>query len=231
MISSLKKFLRKLKKHLRELLPRTNRQRFILAVAVVFLLLFAAPVLYRMLKSGNSTPEQQVITYSTDNPDESFDNAQTFTWSGGPEDPRRIIIDKIQANGYIQKMGVDQHNKIAAPTNVHLAGWFIESAKPGEPGLSIIAAHVSGRSVDGLFKQLASLEINDEFQVERGDGTILRYQVIGLTTVSEAESASVLYSQDPKMSSQLNLITCSGPFDRSQNSYEQRTIVQASLIQ
>lgn len=170
------------------------------------------------------------ITYSTDTPDESIENAQNYQWKGGPEDPKRIIIEKIQVESLIQRVGVDQHNKVAVPNNVHLAAWFTQSVQPGKTGLSIIDAHVSGRSSDGLFKNLDQLSKDDEFSVERGDGSLLRYRVLETKTVPEPKSADILFSQNPKVKSQLNLITCGGNYDRVSNQYTDRTIVSSELI-
>lgn len=89
---------------------------------------------------------------------------------------------------------------------------------------------MSGRSADGLFKNLNTLVENDTFTVERGDGTMLQYKVMQVTTVPEAESAELLFSQNPKIKSQLNLITCGGTFDRASNQYTERTIVTSQLL-
>lgn len=203
-------------------------------ILLSMLVVFSAGVLLITVLARNtsqtSTRQTEDITFSTDTPDESLENAQNFTWKGGPEDPKRIVIEKIQVNSLIQRVGVDQHNKIAVPNNVHLAAWFTESVQPGKTGLSIIDAHVSGRSTDGLFKNLDQLSAGDEFSVERGDGSLLRYSVLETKTVPEPESADILFSQNPKVKSQLNLITCGGSFDRASNQYTDRTIVSSELI-
>lgn len=177
--------------------------------------------------SGEST-----ITFSTDNPDESKDNADNYYWTGLGAEPKKIIIDKLHVDTYIQKAGIDQNKAVAVPTNVHLAGWFAESPLPGQhgPTPTIIDGHVSGRTVDGVFKNLAKLVKNDSFEIELGNGKTLSYKVFDKVELKESDSVSYLFSQNPTVKSQVNLITCGGKFDRDVNKYENRVIVAAELI-
>lgn len=217
--------------HLLKLFKLSDRKT---EVVLFFMVLLSFGLLILAIASKNSVPstsENGDITHSTDNPDESIENARNYKWQGGPEDPKRIVIEKIQVDSLIQRVGVDQHNKVAVPSNVHLAAWFTESVQPGKTGLSVIDAHVSGRSMDGLFKNLNQLTTGDEFRVERGDGKVLRYRVMETKTVLESESAEILFSQNSKTKSQLNLITCSGSFDRQNNQYTDRTIVSGELLE
>lgn len=218
----MKKILPSLKKLAR------NPEPLLIALVVVLVGVIGFQLSSRVGKSDENPHDN--ITISVDDPSESLEDAKNFVWKGGPEDPKRISISKIQVESLIQRVGVDQHSKVAVPNNVHLAAWFVESVQPGKTGLSIIDAHVSGRSTDGLFKNLHTLTENDEFTVERGDGKVLSYKVMQVTTVPEADSAAVLFSQDPKVKSQLNLITCGGSYDTASRQYTERTIVTSQLI-
>ena len=168
----------------------------------------------------------QVITASTNRPGET-PPAKNYTWIGNAEDPKRIIIPAIGVNGFIQQVGVDQHTQVAVPNNIHMAGWFINSSRPGQPGLSIIDGHVDGRTESGIFKNLRQLKTNDEITVERGDGQTRSYRVMSVQTVATADAAGVLFSQDPTLASQLNLITCGGTFSRADQAYDKRVVVTA----
>jgi LPXTG-site transpeptidase (sortase) family protein len=172
---------------------------------------------------------EPVITYSTNEPDESKENADNYNWRGSPDEPKKIRITKINVDAYVQKAGVDQNKQVAVPNNVHLAGWFADSQKPGQNGLSIVAGHVTGRTTDGVFKELGKLKSGDEFEIELGSGEIKRYKVIENQQVKESESASILFSQNPKVKSQINLITCGGNFNNQTDQYEDRVIVSGEL--
>ncbi len=224
--------MKKRLKKLEQLIPRTRRQQFIFAVAAIFLLLFAAPVLYLLVKNSGSTapaPGPEAVTYSTDMPSENLPG-DNYVWPGHPEDPKKIVISSVGIDGYIQNVGVDQNNEIAVPNNVHIAGWFVDSVRPGQQGLSIIDGHVSGRTTDGIFKALPNVAEGAEIIVEFGNGQAKIFRVLDVATVPVAEAPGVLFSQNPSVSNQLNLITCVGAFDRQTGRYQDRVIVSAELV-
>ena len=174
--------------------------------------------------------EIPVLTHSSPQPVETKPAKETYKWYGDPGDPKYISIPTISAEGFIQKAGIDQNNQIAAPSNIHIAGWFIKSSKPGEQGLSIIDGHVTGRVNNGIFKNLESLKQGAFFSVTLGNGSVKKYQVVNLVTVPVDKSVDALFSQDPSIKSQLNLITCAGKYDESIKGYTDRTIVYSKLV-
>ncbi|MCA9343243.1 hypothetical protein KC950_04515 [Candidatus Saccharibacteria bacterium] len=115
----------------------------VLIVSVLSILLIGG---WLYFNKTDTPQEEQLITYSTDQPDESKANADNYNWNGAPDEPKKIRISKIGVDAYVQKSGVDQDNRVAVPNNVHLTSWFADSQKPGQNGLSIISGHVSGRT-------------------------------------------------------------------------------------
>ena len=208
---------------------------FVLVVLAAAILYAAAAVRSVTVETaGKPTRIQKpvtgkVTTYSTDTPVETPPPAG-YDWRGADYEPKRISLPTIQSEGFLQSVGTDQNNQIAVPGNIHVAGWFVNSVRPGNLGLSIIDGHVNGRVNDGIFKQLGKMEIDDEFSLELGSGKILTYKVKSVVSVDVAKANEVLFSQDPKAKSQLNLITCGGTFDRTSKQYLQRVIVAAELI-
>lgn len=196
----------------------------VLIIAVVI-----AGVIYVRNHNKKSPKINEGITYSTNEPNESKKDADNYKWVGSPNDPKKIVIQKINVDAYVQKAGVDQNKKVAVPNNVHLAAWFTESVRPGENGLSIIDGHVSGRKTEGVFKNLKNLQKGDTFNIERGNGTKLTFKVFETRTVPEGEAATILFSQNPKVLSQLNLITCGGEFNKQSGQYKDRVIVLSEL--
>ena len=176
-----------------------------------------------------ATPAVPVVTYSTEHPVETPPQA-SYTWPGAPEDPKYLSIASVNIAGYLQHVGVDQNRQVAVPNNVHLAGWFVQSVRPGERGLSIIDGHVDGRRQEGIFKRLNKVKIGDRIDIELGSGQKRAFRTVSVTTVPEKDAATLLFSQDPKVASQLNLITCTGPFDHAAQHYNDRVIVAAELI-
>ena len=164
-----------------------------------------------------------IVTESTEIPEES--EPEEFYV---PADfPKYLTIPSINIRGYIQSVGIDQDGLIAVPTNVHLAGWYINSAKPGKEGLSIIDGHRDGSSIGGIFRNLETLSKGDVLSVEYGDGTVYDFEVVDLKQLSIEESYDFMYSRIDGVDIQLNLVTCGGKWNKEIKTYEDRIIVRA----
>lgn len=166
-----------------------------------------------------------VVTFSTDTPEEKLPAEVGYSWKGQKDDPKRIIIPTLNVDSFVQNVGIDQNQQIAVPNNIHIAGWFVDSVRPGSSGLSIIDGHVNGVSSDeGVFKRLNELTTGDTVQIVMGDDTVINFVVKSNQEIATSDSATILFSQDPTIQSQLNLITCTGNFDRTARQYDKRQI-------
>lgn len=192
--------------------------------------LIIALLVFWSTKTSPAVSSPPSITHSTSTPVEVAPTKTSFHWVGADEDPKYISLSTITAEGYIQKVGIDQNNQIAVPNNIHMAAWFDKSAKPSQPGLSIIDGHVNGRVNDGIFKNLDKLKTGDIYTVQFGSGAEKKFKVFKLETVPTQEAVNVLFSQDPTVPSQLNLITCAGTFDTNTHAYDKRLIVSTAYI-
>ena len=201
-------------------------------ISIILSLLFISIVV--VLFTRNSSPvndnSSQVITYSGDTPDESMPD-ENYQWMGEGIDPKKIQIPQLDLDGFIVKVGRDQKNEIAVPENIHTAGWFVDSVRPSEKGLSIIDGHVDGVTQPGIFNRLNELTVNDEFFIETGEGKILKYRVIDLVTDTIKNSHKVLFSKRPEIKSQLNLVTCTGTYLTEQKTYDNRLILISELVE
>lgn len=194
---------------------------FFLALAGVFI----------FIASNQSKDESggSIIVHSTSEPSEERPS-NNYNWKGEKKDPKKIKIPSIGVDAFIQKVGVDQYKEVAVPNNLFLVGWFVNTVRPGEKGLSLIDGHVTGRRNDGIFKDLKNLKEGDQYTVELGDGTTISYEVTATQSLKTKDATSVIFSQDPKIPSQLNLVTCSGRFDDKSRRYEERLVVSSKQI-
>lgn len=220
-----------MKLNVSKLRGRLTKKSNIAAIAIIILVFLVPWFMYsrEQNKQSGTKSAEPLITVSTDKPSESKEEAQNYNWRGSDTEPMKIRIARLGVDSFIQKAGVDQNKQVAVPNNIHLASWFADSRQPGQTGLSIIDGHVSGPTADGVFKNIKKLVKGDSFEVELGSGKILSYSVIETVELKESESASYLFSQQPDVSSQLNLITCGGKFDKAANQFENRVIVAAKL--
>lgn len=173
-------------------------------------------------------PAASVVTHSTDHPDETKPK-DDYHWIGAARDPKRIILPSIGVDAYIQNVGVDQNKQVAVPNNIHMGGWFVDSARPGDPGLSIIDGHLNGSHADGIFINLDAVKTGDTFTIEFGDRSMRNFRINDVKVVALNEAASVLFSQDPNIANQLTLITCGGTYDPQVRLYDKRVIVTSEL--
>lgn len=187
---------------------------------------------YRATHEPAPAISSSVVTHSTETPSETPPTKACENYQVAADHPRKIDIPSIGASGCIEKVGIDQHGAIAVPTNIYLAGWYVNSALPGEKGLSIIDGHISGRySETAIFQHLAKLKAGDTFTVTRGDGEKLNYKVLETTTVPVEQAMDVLMAQEEDVESQLNLITCGGKYDKETKLYDKRVIVSGELLE
>lgn len=186
----------------------------------------------KIVSGGNTTeqnPLQQVITADPEHPSEtSIDPNANYQV---PYDmPRRIMIEAPNIKGFIQQVGLNSRNALSVPSNIHLAGWYNGSVKPGEAGLSIIDGHVSGVSSDGVFKQLGQLRPGSRFSIEYGDRSTRTFEVVETKSLPEARSSSYLFNKWDTIPEQLNLITCGGKFDKATQTYSDRIVVVSRRV-
>lgn len=192
-------------------------------------LLVGVWVLLQLTGSQPTDEAAPVVTVSTSTPSEVKPDA-SFAWKGTDRDPKRLEVPALGINAFIQNVGVDQNREVAVPNNVHLAGWYVRSQLPGERGLSVIAGHVDGRTVPGVFSALKDSKVGQDISVEFGDGRRQQFVVRDVRTVTEADATAVLFSQDPQITRQLTLVTCTGTFDSRTNRYDERVLVIAEAV-
>lgn len=221
-----------------------NRNRKTVVLSIVFIILCVVALIFLFSRTDLSTEENkefnavvipqeetplinEVISYSTNSPSE---DVPVFEYTVSADQPKSIRISSIGINGYIQRVDLDQYNQIAVPNNIHFTGWYVNSVKPGEKGLSIMDGHVDGPTSSGVFANLTNVSIGDTFEIEYGDGSIINFSIVDKIQVNAADAYNVLFAKRPGIYSQLNLITCGGIFNLSEGSYEDRIIVISEKI-
>lgn len=146
-------------------------------------------------------------------------------YSVAPDKPRLLIVDKLKIKARVRPMGTNPDGTLQSPTNIYDAGWYSRSVQPGQKGAAIIDAHASGATRLGLFARLDTLKTGDIIKIEKGDGTQLRYSVVGLTKVplGEVDMNEMMKTHDGDEG--LNLITCAGEWVQKDSTYDHRVMV------
>lgn len=177
---------------------------------------------------GEAAPLDDRVVTTTGEPDETPPDPACLNDVPAAQ-PKRIALPSIDVTGCMQRVGIDDENRIATPSNLHVAGWFVDSPLPGTAtgDVSIVVGHQTGKYVGGIFDHLDDIADGDEFSIEMGDGTERTFRVTDVATHSAAETMPAVYADASATGSTLALITCSGPFDRAIDQRRDRLVVLA----
>lgn len=186
----------------------------------------------REVQAAVDTHHNQSQNSNEEEADESEPDSKAFgSYRVAPDMPRYIRIAKAGVNNRVVKVGVKSDNELRAPNNIFDVGWYENSSKPGQPGAALMDAHVHGPTKPGAFYNLKLLNVGDEIEVERGDGSKIKYKVAATETVPYQQVDMAKMMRPYTNSKQgLNLITCGGAYNKTTKTYEQRTLVYAVQI-
>lgn len=145
--------------------------------------------------------------------------------------PRALTIEKLGVKARILPMGVNRDGSMQAPVGIYDSGWYMGSARPGSAGAAVIDGHASGPTREGLFASLDKLALGDKVSVERGNGSLVNYEVIYTETVAlDAVDMNQVLLPRGNSKEGLNLITCTGQWLKEKNTYDHRVIVYTKRI-
>lgn len=140
--------------------------------------------------------------------------------------PESIDIPSIDVDAPLMKLGLTKDGEVELPPyeKPKVAGWFKNSAVPGEKGASVIVGHVDTKTAPAVFFKLRQLRKGQLVKVERSDGKVVEYKVDSVEQVSKHDfPVKRVYVDDG-----LKLVTCGGKFDYAKGEYDDNVIVYAS---
>ncbi|MGM0751982.1 MAG: class F sortase [Bacillota bacterium] len=144
--------------------------------------------------------------------------------------PTTIEIPAIDLSAPIEAVGLKENGEMAVTESFEKTGWYEGGYKPGEPGNAVIGGHVDSRNGPAIFYNLNKLSKGDEIIVKNKEGEDRTFVVMDMKEYpwDDAPLQSIFgYSH----ASTLNLITCTGDFDRSSRNYSKRLVVYTELKQ
>lgn len=156
---------------------------------------------------------------------------QISQYTVAPALPRYLKIPKLNVSARVLQVGLNASGAIGTPNNVFDTAWYTGSAKPGQPGATLIDGHISSWTTHGVFYNLGQLNPGDTLQIVRGDGAVITYQVVRtqIYNVNNVDMKAVL---SPVTTGQpgLNLISCTGQWQKSTNEFNERIVVFAQQL-
>lgn len=150
--------------------------------------------------------------------------------NAGP--PAQIEIPAIGVTALVEQVGLTRDGAMDTPKGWMNAAWFSHGFRPGEAGNAVIAGHLDSRSGGpAVFWSLNRLQPGDEVIVTYQNGDRYTFAVQDVESVPydiEGEAVAAIFG--PSQTSDLNLITCNGQWDRGKATYTQRLVVYTTLV-
>lgn len=219
---------------------KTKRSKMQVALVVMAVAVFGLGMLVNIqtVQTNHNAKAQVAALSKSSNDDSGSKPSETkpasSNYAVAPNMPKYLKIAKLGINARVLALGVTSDNQLKAPTNIYDTGWYNASAHPGDAasnGAILIDGHVHGPTLPGVFSAINTLTAGDTIQIVRGDNKIFNYAVVKTQSydADKMDMSLGLISAQPGQPG-LNLITCSGKYDRKSGEYNQRMLVSAVQI-
>ncbi|MCK6078131.1 class F sortase [Paenibacillus silvae] len=144
--------------------------------------------------------------------------------------PVRICIPAVRLSAKVVPVGLQPDGRLGVPKSSEVAGYYEDGIKPGEPGNALIAGHVDDYKGPGIFYPLKKVKPGSFVLLFDAKNDVLVYRV---------EQNESYFTQDAPLDRifgdtneyRLNLITCTGIYNRNKKEHEQRLVVYTQLVQ
>jgi sortase (surface protein transpeptidase) len=144
--------------------------------------------------------------------------------------PRNLYIPAIRVRSTLVPLGVDGNGTLQPPADYQVAGWYAEGPAPGDAGgpPAVLAGHVDSATGPAVFHRLHDLKVGDDVQIQGIDGRTRHFGVYRMADYAKSGfPAAQVYT--PTGRAEIRLITCTGQFDRAQESYLDNLVAFAAL--
>lgn len=144
-------------------------------------------------------------------------------------EPAQIEVPSIGVKAKIEATGILDNGEMGVPEDVDQVGWFEPGFKAGAKGHAVLAGHVDSLTGPAVFYELKDVKVGETVILTDADGREMVFEVKNLTSyeTDEAPIEEIFGNSDKRM---INLITCTGDFNRDIGSHEERLVVTAELV-
>ncbi len=148
----------------------------------------------------------------------------------GVAPPVTIAIPALEIDQDLVGLRVNRADgSLTAPTEWNDIGWWSGGPAPGADGAAVIAGHVDTKTGPAIFAGLGSLKNKAKVTITRADGSVAVFEVYKTKYFDRNHFPNdVVYRETGP--SELHLVTCTGPYDRSAQEYTQNYVVFAKLV-
>jgi LPXTG-site transpeptidase (sortase) family protein len=141
--------------------------------------------------------------------------------------PVNISIPSIKVNAKIVSVGLTSGGAMDVPKGPTEVAWFNLGPRPGDIGSAVFSGHYGWKNnIPAVFDNISKLRKGDKVYIKDDKGKIITFIVRKSVTYDQNANASAVFtSTDGK--AHLNLVTCSGIWNKNQKSYSTRLVVFA----
>jgi hypothetical protein len=145
--------------------------------------------------------------------------------------PVKISIASIKLQASVDQVGLASNGSMAELpfSRANRAAWYKLGPAPGQIGPAVIVGHVDTKSSIAVFFYLSRMRPGDQVVISRADGHTVTFTVDWLGKYPKSDFPTKLV-YGPTNYPALRLITCGGPFDRTDGSYLDNIIVFAHMV-
>ena len=141
--------------------------------------------------------------------------------------PVRLKIPKINVDAALDHVGLTPRGEMDTPKGPTNAGWYNQGPRPGEKGNAVIDGHYGWTNgIAAVFDNLHTLQKGAKLYVEDEKGAVVTFVVRESRTYGQNEDAAAVFRSNDNVA-HLNLITCQGAWNNTQQSYSNRLVVFA----
>jgi len=139
--------------------------------------------------------------------------------------PTALVIPEIDVLRPVRAVGLEDNGELEVPDETEV-GWYQYGAAPGDPGATVLAAHVTWNRSLGPFYRLGEIELGDRVDVVLDDGSTRVYEVVERTIYGKDELPRhrIWRNSGPES---LVLITCGGSYNPDIRRYRENIVVYA----
>ena len=145
------------------------------------------------------------------------------------EYPDRLDIPVLNIDAAVLQVGIARSGHMAVPPNFTDVGWYKYGSVPGQKGSAVMAGHVdNGLGLDGVFKHLNQLKVDDDIYIITKAGSRLHFVVSDIQSYPYTSvPTETLFNRTD--GTRLNLVTCDGGWVQGEKTYDHRLVVYATL--
>lgn len=143
-------------------------------------------------------------------------------------EPVKIQIPKLKVDTSIYAAPLSSEGNMEITDNADEVAWFSDGVLPGMPGSAVIAGHVDNYTGPAVFFYLKRLEQGDSIFITDEFGERLEF-VVEKVEKYPYDQAPIQLIFGPSTKRKLNLITCTGKYDRKTNIHAERLVVYSEM--